>query len=144
MRRVVSGSFELGVSAGEAIEFFTPEGEREWVPGWSPVYPGGEPSESPGTVFVTDAHGVDTIWLIQMIDREACSAAYARVTPGHHAGTVRVDCADRQQGGCSVSVIYEMSLLPGGDPSALDAYNDESFDAMMSQWATEVGRLVPR
>jgi hypothetical protein len=29
MRRVVSGRFELGVSAEEAIDFFTPEGERE-------------------------------------------------------------------------------------------------------------------
>lgn len=142
MRRVVSGSFELSISAEEAIDFFTPEGEREWVPGWDPVYAGGEPTESPGTVFVTDTHGVDTIWLIQLIDRKDCSAAYARVTPGHHAGTVRVDCADRQEGGCSVSVTYEMSLLPGVVAAALDAYNDESFQAMIDHWAAEVRRQL--
>lgn len=137
----MSGRFELGVSAEEAIGFFTPEGEREWVPGWNPVYPGGERSESPGTVFTTDAHGVDTIWLIQVIDREGCSAKYVRVTPGHLAGTVQVDCADREGEGCSVSVTYDLSLLPGSDASALDAYSDQSFEAMMNHWADEVSQL---
>ena len=142
MRRVVSGGFELSASAEAAIDFFTPEGEREWVPGWDPVYPGGEPSESPGTVFITDAHGVDTIWLIQVIDREAGSAVYARATPGQNAGTVRVQCADREEGGCSVTVTYDMTLLPGSDASALDAYDDDSFKAMMDHWAAEVSRQL--
>ena len=61
MRRVVSGQFGLGVSAKKAISFFTPEGEKEWVTRWTPIYPGGEASETPGTVFTTDAGNVDTI-----------------------------------------------------------------------------------
>ena len=81
MRRLVSGQFELNVPAKKAIWFFTPEGEKAWVPGWNPVYPGSEPSETSGTVFTTDVGGVDTIWLIQTIDRGGCTAAYSRVTP---------------------------------------------------------------
>jgi hypothetical protein len=122
---------------------FTPEGERSWVPGWSPVYPSDEASESPGTVFITDVGGVDTIWLIQMIDREGYSAAYARVAPGHHAGTVRVECTDRE-GGCSVSVTYDLSLLPGSDASVLDSYSEEAFEAMMEHWAAQVSRQFSR
>ena len=113
MRRTVSGEFDLAVSAAEAIGFFTPEGERGWVPGWNPVYPSGESSETPGTVFTTDAGGVDTIWVVMNIDRDGCSSAYSRVTPGHHAGTVQVQCQDRPEGGCVVTVTYDMSLLPG-------------------------------
>ena len=142
MRRVVSGEFELAISAREAVRFFTPEGERSWVPGWRPVYPSGESSELPGTVFTTDAGGVDTIWVVQKIDHGRCVSAYSRVTPGHSAGTVMVRCEDRPGGGCVVSVTYNMSLLPGSDPTGLDAYNDESFAAMMSEWATEINRAL--
>jgi hypothetical protein len=56
MRRRASGSFELPIPASAGIGFFTPEGERRWVPGWDPAYPSGEPSETPGTVFITE-HG---------------------------------------------------------------------------------------
>jgi hypothetical protein len=140
MRRTISGEFDLAVSAAEAIEFFTPEGERGWVPGWNPVYPSGESSETPGTVFTTDAGGVDTIWVVLNIDRDGCYSAYSRVTPGHHAGTVQVQCEDRPEGGCVVSVTYDMSLLPGADPTGLDAYDDESFTAMMRHWFEAVSR----
>jgi len=34
----VSHSILLPISADEAIEFFTPEGERMWVEGWAPHY----------------------------------------------------------------------------------------------------------
>lgn len=142
VRRVVSGQFELGVPAGRAIGFFTPEGEKEWVPGWSPTYPAGEPSESPGTVFTTNADGVETIWLIQGIDRGGCSARYARVTPGHHAGTVHVSCEDLSDRGCVVSVSYDMSLLPGADTTGRDAYDDASFAAMMNDWSDAIGRSL--
>ena len=138
----MSGQFELNVPAKKAIGLFTPEGERGWVPGWSPVYPGGEPSESPGTVFTTDAGGVDTIWLVQMIDRTECFAAYSRVTPGRHAGTVQVSCDNDPMGGCVVSVAYDMSLLPGSNPTLLDAYDDASFQEMMNEWAEGVATAL--
>jgi hypothetical protein len=139
-RRIVSGQFELGVSAGKAIRFFTPEAEKEWVPGWNPVYPGGEPSDTPGTVFITGHHDVDTIWVILSIDTTERTVAYARVTPGHHAGTVRVSCTDTPDGRCVVSVTYDMSLLPGSDPAGLDAYDESSFGAMMNHWSEAVRR----
>lgn len=138
LKRVASGHFGLPLSAKAAIAFFTPEGERDWVPGWNPVYPGGQPSEIPGTVFTTDVGGVDTIWLVQEIDRANCRAAYVRVTPGRHAGIVRVGCSDGSDGSCRVDVTYEMSLLPGADPRVLDTYDEGPFQAMMDEWATEV------
>ena len=138
MRRAVSGQFELELPAQEAIKLFTPEGERRWVDGWNPTYPAGEASETPGTVFIT-AHGeTQTVWLIQTIDTGECTVAYSRVTPEQHAGTVRVSCDDNPHGGCAVTVTYDMSLLPGGDTSALDQYDDHHFDAMMSHWASAI------
>ncbi len=138
MRRQATGQFELPITAAEAIGFFTPEGERAWAPGWDPTYPAGEPTESPGTVFIT-AHGdAETVWVIEKIDRGAHTAAYSRITAGHHAGAVRVRCDDQTEGRCVVSVEYDMTALHPDHPQLLDAYNDDSFTAMMTKWATRV------
>ncbi len=113
MRRAVSGEFKLPVSAGEAIHFFTPDGGD-----------------------------VETIWVVQEINRNAYSSAYSRVTPGRHAGTVKVQCVDQVDGGCLVAVAYDMSLLPGSDPTGLDSYDDPSFAAMMEEWASGVATVL--
>lgn len=142
MRRVASGQFELHLPAREAIGLFTPEGERGWAPGWDPNYPAGEVATTAGTVFTTDAHGMETIWLIQNVDTAECKVAYSRVTPGHHAGTVRVDCKDASHGGCVVSVSYDMSSLPGSDPTGLDAYDEASFAAMLNHWSHAINHSL--
>jgi hypothetical protein len=141
MKRVVEGEFELPIPAAEAINLFTPEGERAWAPGWTPVYPAGEASESTGTVFTTAADGVETIWVVQKINRRNYSATYSRVTPGRHAGTVNVQCADVSDDECTVKVTYDLTLLPGADAAALDGYSDPSFGEMMNEWASRIRSL---
>lgn len=137
MRQKASGRFEVALSAPAAIDLFTPEGERLWVPGWAPTYPAGEASETAGTVFTTHVGNASTIWTIIQIDRTAGAAAYSRVTPGHHAGTVRVWCVDAGEGRCAVKVAYDMSLL-GDDPVELAAYAQPAFDEMMLEWSGAV------
>ncbi len=128
------------MTAAEAIGLFTPEGERGWVSDWNPTYLGEAPTEAPGTVFVTSHGDSDTIWIIQRIDRSAHVSAYSRVTVGQHAGTVHVSCVDEEEGGCVVRVTYDMSLLPGGDSTALDAYDDASFQAMLKHWSEAISQ----
>ena len=142
MRRVVSGGFELPTSAEQAINYFTPEGERAWASGWDPVYAEGAASESSGTVFTTNADGVESIWVIRAINRRSYSASYSRVTPGRHAGTVTVRCEDNDDDGCLVTVTYDLSALPDTDPSSLDAYGDASFAAMMDEWSDAITPLL--
>jgi hypothetical protein len=136
MRYRPSGSFALERSARNAIGLFTPEGEREWVPEWDPFYPDGNASEGPGTIFTTHAHGAQTIWVILEIDRARWRSAYARVTPGHHAGTVRVHCIDADPGRCRVHVEYDMSLLPGADSVGMHGYGSDAFESMLIEWKT--------
>ena len=40
-------SFALNLPSERALGLFTPEGERDWVDGWDPAYPGGEPVLGP-------------------------------------------------------------------------------------------------
>jgi len=136
MRYKPAGSFSVALPTGRAIELFTPEGERGWVPGWNPVYPDRSASETPGTIFTTTANRVDTTWVIIGIDRAAGTAAYARTTPGHHAGIVRVHCeaAESDPGSFRVRVEYDMTLLEGADAAELRPYEPASFDAVMQEW----------
>jgi hypothetical protein len=138
LRRSASGHFELPIRAADAIDLFTPEGERRWVPGWNPTYPTGDVSESPGTVFTTSHGTIDTVWLIEEINRTQHTSAYARITPGHHAGTVRVHCDDQPGDRCVVTVVYDMTALSPSHPEALDSYDEDSFTAMMNESATGV------
>lgn len=142
-QRIASG-FELPLPATEALWLFTPEGERVWVPHWNPHYPAGRPSEDSGTVFVTTAEGITTTWVIMTIDRTAHSATYARVTPGRHAGTVRVSCADTRPGYCSVTVAYDLTSLDDADPAVLDAYRPAAFAQMMESWAAAIGAYLEK
>ena len=142
MRRASSGQFDLPLPAAEAIWLFTPEGERAWAPGWSPHYATGEPTETPGTVFTTAAHGIETIWVILEMNRSAGSAAYARVTPGRHAGIVGVQCTDTRPGHTTVTVSYDMSLIGDRETSEFDAYAPTPFADMMRHWSEAIGAYL--
>ena len=142
MRRQASGHFGLPIPASEAIDYFTPEGERGWVPGWDPTYPAGDVSEAPGTVFVT-SHGDDqTIWTIHTIDRERLTAAYTRHNVGQWAGTVSVRCEDAGAQVCEVTVTYDTTVLPGGDPAILHQFEDEPYKEMMNHWSEAVRQTL--
>jgi hypothetical protein len=143
MRQQSSGRFEIALPMTLAITCFTPEGERMWVPGWDPVYATGRASESPGTVFTTVADGVETIWVIIGIDRAAGSAAYARITPGHHAGTVRVRCSETSAGRTAANVVYDMSQL-GEDPGGLDHFAEPDFGRMLHEWSELIAETIAR
>ena len=141
-RIVATGRLELPLPAAEALWLFTPEGERAWVEGWSPIYSTGEPSERAGTVFVTRAHGAETTWVVIGIDRREHTAAYARLTPGHHAGTVRVRCQDLRPGYSRVMVEYDLTALEGSRPSALDGFREAPFAALIESWGTAISRYL--
>lgn len=142
MRSQATRSFELPIPASEAIRYFTPEGERGWAPGWDPTYPAGEVSETPGTVFVT-SHGDDqTIWTIHAIDRDGYTAAYTRHNVGKWAGTVSVRCENAGPQRSEVTVTYDTTVLPGGDPSILRQFDDDSYEEMMSHWSEAVRQTL--
>ena len=133
----------VALPAGQAIGLFTPEGEREWAPGWNPIYDSDRPSEAPGTTFMTTAGGVQTIWIIIDIDREAKTAQYARTTPEHHAGIVSVRCEDTEPGASVARVEYDMTSL-SERAGALGAFTSARFNHMMEEWAEAIERLTSK
>jgi hypothetical protein len=111
----------------QALQLFTPVGEREWAPHWAPVFPAGEHGDgaAPGTVFLTGG----THWVV--VDRAADRIRYARVTPGVRAGTVEVRLAPHQ-GGAIAEVTYEMTAI------ALD----DEFEPALHDWEPAIAAAL--
>jgi hypothetical protein len=139
-----SGELSVAVPLAVAVGLFTPEGDRAWVPGWDPVYPAGESSEEAGTVFLSYVGGVETIWVVLGIDRDGGETAYARVTPGQHAGTVRVRCRANRDSATHATVTYDMSVLPGARGDATGAYASQRFGEMLDEWRALIELHVER
>jgi hypothetical protein len=121
LRRVVlRGNVAVALPPEEALELFTPQGERAWGHGWDPVFPAGDNGDAmAGTVFRTAAHDAETLWVVA--GRTSRSISYARVTPGDRAGTVAVTC-ESDGPGTRAEVVYDLTALAPDAQPALDAF----------------------
>jgi hypothetical protein len=125
----LTGRITIDLPPGEAFRLFAPRGERDWVSGWDPHFPAPASDDTePGTVFETHVHDQHTVWVVS--GREpGRRISYARVTPGHLAGTVAISIrpSGRQS---EVQVTYQLTALT---PTASQKLKAEARDAL---WAT--------
>jgi hypothetical protein len=137
MRRTVLRAAEITVElpADQAMELFTPEGERRWVDGWDPQYPADDRREGSGMVLTTGHGGHQTTWV--MVDQRPESVRYARVTQGMTAGTVAVDVVGSGEHSTRVRVTYDLTALSSAGESWLDAF-DADYDTTIAGWSTEI------
>lgn len=135
---VLAGAVAVAAPPGEALDLFTPEGERRWAPGWDPTWVhGGGDALASGAVFRTLLHGEDTVWLVVDVDRAARRVRYVRDTPGSRIGTVEVRCAPAQGGGTSAQVTYDLTALSPAGEAHLAAFARD-FPAMLASWEREI------
>ena len=122
---VLSGHFSLPVPPEKAFVFFTPEGERDWIPDWAPEYL--HPLEGTlqeGLVFRTDVGGEQTLWLVVRYDSVALEAEYVRVVPDSRLGTVVVRCRGGTDGDTDVEVTYSLTGLSDAGNQVLAAVTE--------------------
>ncbi len=134
-RQRLTGRIQVGLPPARAFRLFTPEGERDWAPGWDPRYPVPAPDDTePGTVFETSAHGQRTVWLV--LDRQpGRHISYARVAPGDRAGTVTVvlDAAGPHGQSSEVEVTYDLTALSEAAAHHLREFA-EGYPAYLRSW----------
>ena len=127
-----TGRFELALPRDEAFKLFTADGERLWVPGWTPAILGPLP-QAPGLVFLTGEGAERTIWTVLESDPVDGLVRYSRVTPGSRAGLVEVRVSgegDRTR----VDVTYDLTALSPEGEEALEAYSAPRFAEMLANW----------
>jgi hypothetical protein len=136
-----AGIVRVAAPLEQAFQFFTPDGERLWVPGWSPEYrhpPGGPQCE--GAVFETNADGEHTLWMVTRYDPRAGVAEYVRVTPGSRLGAVSVRSVAETAQTTIVHVTYRLTALSPDGNRAVQSLA-AGFDAMMAQWAALIAAV---
>lgn len=131
-----TGTVRVAAPLAKAFQYFTPDGERLWVPGWSPTYhyPAGGP-QCEGAVFETNAGGEHTLWMVTRYDPDAGLAEYARVTPGSRMGTVSIRSDAESPTSTIVHVTYRLTAISPDGNKAVEALS-AAFDAMMAEWAS--------
>ena len=143
MSRTVLRATEITVELPpeQAMELFTPEGERRWADGWDPQYPEAERREGPGTVFTTGHGGHQTTWI--MVAHEPGCVRYARVTQGMTAGTVAVDAVGSDERSTRVRVTYDLTALTSNGESWLEAF-DADYETAIGGWSIEIAAGLQR
>jgi hypothetical protein len=132
-RRVqLQGALMVPLQPEDAFELFTPDGERRWAHGWDPRFLVNEADVAePGTVFVTEHEGRNSIWTVVSVKRGA-SIFYSVVTLGERCGLVTVCCSDAPKG-CRVEVRYDMTSLTPDANDRLD-HVATGFDSLLADW----------
>lgn len=128
------GTLHVGAAPEHAFQLFTAPGERLWIDTWDPVIPGGGDGREKGSVWVTEAGGGKTYWVVVDYDAVALHARYARVSPGSHAGTVEVHARPGAAGGTDVEVRYQLTALTDEGNRELAAFGAAAFAGMLAEW----------
>jgi hypothetical protein len=131
----LAGGFDLEGPAAAAFELFSPLGERDWVPEWSPelLYPPGTMWQR-GQIFRTPGDRHPAVWVITDLDRGRHLVEYHRVEPDRYLARVRVRCIEQSKGKTEVRVSYLFVGLSDAGNEEIAGMGSESFAKKMQQW----------
>ncbi len=136
-----TGTLDVACAPAQAFVYFTPDGERLWVPGFDPEYLhplSGE--QGPGAIFTTTHGGEDTLWMVVRFSPDDGVAEYTRVTPGSRRGTVRVSLEARGHGSTRATVSYALTALSDAGDGILASMTERAFAAMLADWQGRIAR----
>jgi hypothetical protein len=136
LRHRLAGRLTVALAPEQAFSLFTPRGEQDWVAGWKPHFPAPASDDTaPGTIFETRADGRITTWVV--VDRTpGRHIRYARVIPGHNAGTVTVT-VDDAEGYSDVTVTYELTALTAAAAQQLNEFAAD-YPTFLHSWQNAI------
>lgn len=139
-RVVLTGVVPVQMPPEQAIQLFTAEGERSWVPGWCPTYPDPATSDDTevGVVWQTQREEGTVTWVVA--DRQPTQRRYVFVLPGVVAGCVTVECVSHT-GGSLGNVVYDVTALDAEGLTYIQTLTD-GFEAEMGNWTTNIERAL--
>lgn len=131
--------FSIDAPAPRVFELVTPEGERQWAPGWNPRYL--TPSKlTERTVFETGGAHHPRIWIIDALDAGKGHIRYVALKPNEEVATIDVS-ATSESGKTRVAVSYSIVSLDAAhdasvrdsvpDPAALGEHWREAFESAL-------------
>jgi MOSC domain-containing protein YiiM len=138
-----SGTLRVSAPLERAFPYFTPDGERLWVPGFDPQYLHPLTGEQGiGAIFTTNHGGEDTLWMVLRFSPAEGAAEYARVTPGSRGGTVAVALHRVDEATTEATITYELTSTSDSGDGKLAALTQEAYAAMLADWEQRIERVL--
>jgi MOSC domain-containing protein YiiM len=138
-----TGVLHVALPVAEAFPFFTPDGERLWVPDWDPEYLHPQSGEqAAGAIFETRHNREHTLWLVRRLAPDEAVAEYARITPGSRRGIVRVTAVAAGPQSTRVTVTYDLIAVSDDGDGMLRALTAERFGEMVADWESRIRRCL--
>ena len=135
--------FTLALPLAEALQLFTPEGERAWAEGWDPKYL--QPADgraARGMVFTTAHGGEDTIWMMVRHEPAQGLVEYVRCTPGSRIGRVLVQCSALEATRTRVNVIYALTGLSEPGNARIRELDEARYRHFINSWESAIARAL--
>jgi MOSC domain-containing protein YiiM len=138
-----TGTLRVAAPLDQAFPFFTPDGERLWVPDFDPEYLhplSGD--QGVGAIFTTSHGGENTLWMVLRFSPREGVAEYARVTPGSRRGTVhvRLEALDANTTGATVS--YDLASTSASGDAVLEALTPVAYADMLADWERRIAQAL--
>lgn len=140
-----TGSFDLDCDPDAAFPFFSPEGEREWVAGWSPkpVFPDQIAFER-DTVFQEGGDTQPAIWTVVEVDWQTHRAEYVRLAPRSHSAHITVKIEPAGLSLSQVVVKYVITAFGEEQAALLDAFSEANYAAKMRAWRQSITNCLKK
>lgn len=144
-----TGGFDLPCDADTAFPLFSPEGERQWAPGWNPiaVYPE-TIAFTTNTVFRLGQGSEESIWTILEADSQTHRAEYVRVAPASHTARIRVNVEPVSPNRSHVIVSYAVTAFGEHASTVLEPFSEGVYAQRMREWQQQIseclGMVSPR
>lgn len=139
------GDFTLPTPPEDAFPLFSPEGERDWVPGWDPelLHPPGATWER-GLLFRTQEERGEAVWIVTALDRRERRVEYHRVESGRYVARIRVACDVADGGGTRVGVSYGFVGLSDVGNRDIAGMSDAAFADKLGRWESWIRARLAR
>lgn len=140
-----AGVFDLACDVETAFPLFSPEGEREWAPGWNPraVFPE-TITFAPNTVFRLGAGSEESLWTILEADWQAHRAEYVRFAPASHAARITVKADPLGSDGSQITVTYTVTAFGEQAATVLEPFSEPAYAQRMREWQRQVSACLEK
>lgn len=131
--------FTIDIPISELFPLFSPEGEKEWVPGWEYQNLMGTIELSEDYVFLTKSHShgtAEAIWLVKKFERDDHIVEFYKVEPGDKVGLVKIICSETSPAKTTVNVTYKYVALSMTGERFISGLTKGAYDEFIDEWET--------
>ena len=132
-------AFEIALPIAELFPLFSPEGEKNWVPGWDYKNVMGATELSEDYVFLTRTHDhgtTDAIWIVKKYEPQSHFVQFYKIEPADKIGVVTVECTELEAERTRVQVTYKYMALSATGETFLSEFSESAYEQFIHEWQT--------